>query len=251
MMRSAIFLGPSRPDPIIGTHLEIFPPAALGSVYRAVEAGFRRIGIIDGYFGNAPSVWHKEVLYALSAGVEVFGASSMGALRAAELDRFGMIGVGLVYRLYRSGVLTDDDEVCLMHEGPESDYRPISYAMVNVRITLRRMRRLRLLDGCQESVVVRHVKRLHYSQRTGESIAEALRVAALSEQLLQEFFTSHYVDAKRLDAARLCALLCAPRPDSRSSNPVPCHFPSTLHWQKQFVEDLADVPPLGPDVHRM
>ena len=77
-----------------------YGPVALGSVYRAVEAGYRRIGIVDGLFGNFPAVWHKEILFAIASGVEVSGAASMGALRAAELSRFGMIGSGRIYRMF-------------------------------------------------------------------------------------------------------------------------------------------------------
>ena len=43
------------------------------------------IGIIDGYFERVPSVWHKEILWAMAEGIHVFGSASMGALRAAEL----------------------------------------------------------------------------------------------------------------------------------------------------------------------
>ena len=58
------------------------------------ESAPRAIGIIDGVFLDVASVWHREILWALSQGVHVFGAASMGALRAAELDGFGMRGVG-------------------------------------------------------------------------------------------------------------------------------------------------------------
>jgi len=39
----------------------------------------------------------------MSRGVHVFGASSMGALRAAELAAFGMVGFGRIYDLFRTG----------------------------------------------------------------------------------------------------------------------------------------------------
>lgn len=38
-------------------------------------------------------------------------------LRAAELHSFGMEGVGRILESYRDGILTDDDEVALVH-GP-------------------------------------------------------------------------------------------------------------------------------------
>ena len=47
----------------------------------------------------------------MAAGTQVFGAASMGALRAAELAPFGMIGVGAIFAAYRDGRLTGDDEV--------------------------------------------------------------------------------------------------------------------------------------------
>ncbi|MEJ0097006.1 MAG: TfuA-like protein [Bauldia sp.] len=52
---------------------------------KAVLAGASVIGLVDGVFENVASVWHKEILYALSEGVQVFGAASMGALRAADV----------------------------------------------------------------------------------------------------------------------------------------------------------------------
>ena len=64
----------------------------------AVRDGATAIGLVDGYFGGAAAVWHKEILYALSLGVRVLGASSMGALRAAECAAYGMEPVGEIAR---------------------------------------------------------------------------------------------------------------------------------------------------------
>ena len=40
----------------------------------------------------------------MSEGVPVFGAASMGALRAAELHEFGMRGIGRIFEAFRDGV---------------------------------------------------------------------------------------------------------------------------------------------------
>jgi hypothetical protein len=134
-----VFVGPTRLKKSPNrTHF--FAPAALGSVFQAVLAGYKVICIIDGHFGNVPSVWHKEILFALKSGVAVCGASSMGALRAAELHAYGMIGFGWVYRAFRLGVLQDDDEVCVLHAVPELNFEPLSEAMVNIRSSVRGMR---------------------------------------------------------------------------------------------------------------
>ena len=82
------------------------PPASQGDVFRLVATSDARvIGIIDGHFNEVPSVWHKELLWAMSQGVHVLGAGSIGALRAAELEAFGMVGEGRIFEAYRSGVL--------------------------------------------------------------------------------------------------------------------------------------------------
>ena len=75
------------------------------------------VGIIDGEFYQSLAVSPKEVLALLESGVAVYGAASMGALRAVELHRYGMIGVGSIFRLFRRGVLDADDEVAVTYCG--------------------------------------------------------------------------------------------------------------------------------------
>ena len=113
------------------------------SIAWCATAAPRAIGIIDGGFLDVASVWHREILWALSQGVHVFGAASMGALRAAELDGFGMRGVGRIYAAYRDGcwpgydeAFEDDDEVAVIHAPPEAGGLPLSDAMVDLRDTL-------------------------------------------------------------------------------------------------------------------
>ena len=116
---------------------EYMPPAGHGDVLRAALRRPRVIAIVDGVFERTPAVWqHKEILFALSEGIHVYGAASMGALRAAELDRFGMRGVGDVYRAYAEGMLEDDDEVAVAHTDAEHGFRALSDSMVDVRATL-------------------------------------------------------------------------------------------------------------------
>ena len=134
----AVFLGPTLPrdEACAVLDAEYLPPAAHGDVLRAVRRGFRVIGLVDGVFERVPAVWHKEILFALSEGVHVYGAASMGALRAAELGAFGMHGVGAIHRAYAEGALEDDDEVAVAHGGAEDGFRPLSDAMVDIRATL-------------------------------------------------------------------------------------------------------------------
>lgn len=121
------FVGPSLydhfPTPLLG---EVWlPPAAQGDVLRAAVAYHpKQIVLIDGTFNQTLSVWVKELVYCLAEGIVCIGASSMGALRAAELDRYGMIGVGKIYERYRDGITEDDSEVILTYD-PET-FKPLS-----------------------------------------------------------------------------------------------------------------------------
>src|SRR5688572_11448701 len=134
-MTTLIYIGPTLPADEVQRALPaamLMPPAAVGDILRASRMrGVRRIAIVDGYFERMAAVWHKEILVALERGIMVYGAASMGALRAAELAQFGMIGVGLIYRGYARGALVADDEVAVAHLPGEYGYRAVSDALVN------------------------------------------------------------------------------------------------------------------------
>src|SRR5690606_25819041 len=135
--RIVIFLGPSLDPAAAGRFLaaDYRPPAKRGDITDAAKEGARIITLIDGVFFQDCSVGHREILAALAQGVRVIGASSMGALRAAELAPLGMEGVGTIFRLYRDGILTSDDEVALVYD-PETNL-PLSEPLINIRCTIR------------------------------------------------------------------------------------------------------------------
>ena len=123
MNELVVFAGPTIDadhvrDMLHGTGT-VLGPARQGDVMRACRLGARLIAIIDGYFQSVPAVWHKEILWAMANGVHVFGAASMGALRAAELHTFGMVGVGTIFESFRDGLLIRDDEVAVAHASAE------------------------------------------------------------------------------------------------------------------------------------
>ena len=102
MQSAVVFLGPSLDR---RAALAILPgrlpaPGGAGGYHEGGLRGARVIGLIDGVFFQESSVGHREILAALKSGVRVVGASSMGAIRAAELHTLGMEGMGEVYRMY-------------------------------------------------------------------------------------------------------------------------------------------------------
>ena len=131
-----VFAGPSlfgvqRPVGIVW-----HPPAAAGDMLALAGGPPGVIVLIDGLFGTARSPWHKEMLILLAGGTSVIGAASMGALRAAELDRFGVAGVGDIYRAYARGTLVADDAVALLHAPATLDHHPLTLTEVDMRARL-------------------------------------------------------------------------------------------------------------------
>lgn len=179
-----VFLGPTLPLRDARHHLdaEYLPPAAQGDVLRVLDQQPKVIAIIDGYFERVPSVWHKEILLALESGVHVLGASSMGALRAAELDTFGMQGVGQIYRWYASGRLEDDDEVAVVHGPADQGYREISDAMVNVRDRCTSAARHGIISRPVAQQVVAVAKALFYPDRRWPHILAESQAAGVAER---------------------------------------------------------------------
>ncbi len=224
-MQAIIFLGPSLP---LSEAKQILPAVYLPPAQQAdlISAIARyqpdAIGLIDGVFYQALSVWHKEILYALDQGIAVYGASSMGALRAAETAAFGMVGVGKVYHMYASGELTDDDEVALAH-GPASDgYRKVSEPMVNIRATLAAAERAGVIAPSQHSQLIAIAKAMHFPERTFSAILKRAAIEGFPEtaaQILARFVAGNYVDVKKQDAIELLTTIRDLQPDTRPSSP--------------------------------
>src|SRR5207302_3347009 len=171
-----IFAGPSLPPalrPVSEPRIEWRPPVRQGDVYRAALTGPAAIGIIDGYFEVVPTVWHKEILWAMAQGIHLFGAASIGALRAAELDVFGMRGIGEIYEAFRDGILEDDDEVAVLHGPEELGYPPLTEAMVNIRATFAEAVNCGVLTPEMAARLTDIAKALFYKKRTYEALFDA------------------------------------------------------------------------------
>lgn len=204
MTNTVVFLGPtlSQVDARASLDATWRPPVEQGDVLRAVADGADVIGIVDGYFERVPSVWHKEILAALESGVHVFGASSMGALRAAELHGFGMVGVGEVFAAYRDGVLEDDDEVAVLHGSAQDGYRELSEAMVNVRDRCRGAIAVGALAPADADGLIAIAKELHYTERSYSRLRKIASERGLGEaaSALVAFAASAGPSLKQRDA---------------------------------------------------
>ena len=143
---------------------------------------------------------HREILYALETGVIVLGASNMGALRASELDAFGMVGIGKIYELYKHGELVSDEDVALIFE-PES-FKPLSEPMVNIRYNLGIAEERGFIDRETKGKILNIARSLYYPERDYErilSVADGEVERAVLVQL-KKFLIEKRRDLKREDA---------------------------------------------------
>ena len=226
-----VFCGPS----LAGESLQSFegfefrPPVRQGDLYLAAIENPAAIGVIDGVFEGVPSVWHKEILWALSQGIAVYGGSSMGALRAAELDVYGMVGVGAIYEAYRDGTLEDDDEVALQHGPSEMGYAPLSVPMVNVRATVAAASDAGVLPADAKDALIAAAKSVFFKQRTWDAVFGALAGPAGGESAAwRDWFENNTVDQKKHDAL----LLLEGMSDPVSGEAIDFEFEHTEMWQQ-------------------
>ena len=246
-----IFTGPSISPEMADQHLQAvyLPPARLGDIYRICKLFEpRAIGIIDGYFNQVPAVWHKEILWAMDQGVLIGGAASMGALRAAELDRWGMRGYGKIYHAYKNAVLPpfnnetfeDDDEVAIIHGPAELGYLAISEAMVNIRFTLARATRHDIIDAPTCTQLTRLSKKLFYAERNYTSLLKIARQQGISHSLidnLADWLEHHSIDQKRIDAIELLKDIHSRMNDTQYTHSPSCsNFEYTSQWRAAKIE---------------
>lgn len=215
------------------------PPVSQGDVYRVARSRPVAIGIIDGLFENVPAVWHKEILWAMSQGVHMFGAASMGALRAAELAPFGMVGVGWIFEAFRDGILEDDDEVAVVHGSAEDGFRPLSEAMVNIRRTLAAAETAGVIRPATRARLESIAKSFYYPDRSWPAVLDAAsKQGSTSAELvaLRGWLGRGRVDQKREDALLLLRVmreqLAAGLPPKR----VEFVFSHTTYWDQLVAQ---------------
>ena len=215
---------------------EVRGPARQGDVWRALVSRPKALVLIDGVFESQPSVWHHELRAALASGVAVFGASSMGALRAAELWREGMVGIGQIFRSYRDGVRIDDADVALLHADAEHGFKPLTLPQVNVDHALTLARAQKVLSGQQARQVATASIAIHYQQRAWPGLVRTLAPAVRLR--FQHWLAKTDTDLKAADA-RECLAAAAELMASRAPAPVAHACTASSHVRRRRLVDAV------------
>ncbi|ARX85496.1 hypothetical protein SMD44_04960 [Streptomyces alboflavus] len=195
-----------------------------GDLFDPAIADTDTVVVLDGAWHQKPAARHKEFLALLARGVRVIGGASLGAIRAAELQPFGMTGVGAVFRAYLQGEIEGDDEVAV-GQAPDGDMRALTWPVVNLRHVLK----LAVCEGVVTAQAAEHLlaalRAVYYSERTTAALRAVCR-AHHTDQFggwLDERRAAdpHFGDIKQADAVEALEVALAeglPRPQPR---PVP------------------------------
>jgi hypothetical protein len=253
MSEAYVFLGPTvalddaRAEFSSAVYL---PPVAAGDVCRLWQRRPRAIGIVDGCFEHVPVVWHKEIMWIMERGVHVFGSAGMGALRAAELDAFGMRGVGRVYQAVKDGALDRDDEVAVAYEPGPQGYQALSEAMVNIRATLQAASEAEIIsDGTREALTAAGAA-LFYQHRTWPAVLEAAEAAGADPDqtsALRDWLPAGRVDQQADDAVAMLRQM----QEFLAGDPAPLQvswtIADTTRWQAAIRHAIGDGRDPGGD----
>ncbi|MFF4542108.1 TfuA domain-containing protein [Streptomyces aureus] len=207
---------------------------------------------MDGIYHHRLALRHKEILDALARGVAVLGAASIGALRAAELDEFGMIGVGRVYDWYRSGVFDGDDAVSVAH-GETRSPAGINVPLVNLHTAVMAACAAGVLRQEAGRTLLARLEREYYPLRTRERILTLVKECG--ETPFADWYGRQLVsdpdafDQKRVDALEACALAerldKRPRPEDRwtTGGTGGRDWATEYHrrWRNRFATAVPDL----------
>jgi TfuA protein len=207
MLKPVIFLGPTlsieKAKEILDADYRL--PAKKGDLLRLIPSPVKFVGLIDGYFLQDYPPTPIEVYNLLrKKNVKVFGSSSLGALRAVELKKFGMIGIGKIFNLYLNGIIDSDDEVAVTFTG-YTGYK--SEALIDIRYNLFLAYKNKLIDKGTKNIILKIAKRTYFPYRTYTDILNKSKQALpqKKKQLedLEEFVSKKRISLKERDAIEL------------------------------------------------
>lgn len=162
-----VFAGPSLPSGrgrVEG--VSIRPPARRGEIDALVGAEPAGIlALADGVFHQTLAVGHAELRTAVALGWQVWGLSSLGAIRACEMRSLGVRGFGVVYQQFVDDETFSDDEVALLH-GPEPPYQAVSEPLIHLRIGLQALVESHTITAAERARLLRRLKQMWYGDRT-------------------------------------------------------------------------------------
>ena len=195
MSDAVVYLGPTLDRGTARSWLNAtyLPPIKRGDLAH-LPPGIETVGIIDGVFHQSLAVSPKEIVDLLDRGVRVYGASSVGALRAVESHSYGMIGVGAIFAMYRDGEIDADDEVAVAYD--PSTNRAVSESLVNIRFALKIATEQGVIPRQEADQIISTMRDIYYPLRSWQLVVSM-------SPAIGPFLKDERFDQKRDDAILL------------------------------------------------
>jgi len=201
-----VFLGPSlsieKARKIINA--EFLPPAKKGDFIKLSLTSEKKIIIlIDGVFLQDYPPTPIEVFQVVNKNnFQVYGASSLGALRAVELEKFGMNGYGRVFELFKKDIINSDDEVAVTFD---NSYNLLSEAMIDIRYNLFLAFKKGIIDKETKQLITRTAKKIYFPFRSYENIVKkSIELYSDTRDTIEDFH--NFVSTQRQSLKELDAM---------------------------------------------
>ncbi|MBS7257881.1 MULTISPECIES: TfuA-related McrA-glycine thioamidation protein [Methanobrevibacter] len=208
MVKILIYTGLSLPfseaKEILDSHDDIEVvykrPIKRGDLSHDIKENPDIIAIIDGVFHQNSAVGHREILSVMKKGVKVYGSSSMGALRASELDVLGMEGIGYCYNEYASGNVTSDDDVAVMLDSETLE--ALSVPLISMNYVFTNAVAENIITKEEKDELIKITKETYYPKRNyAQTLSQSSLDADKKGKLIDFIRTSK--DIKKEDAKEL------------------------------------------------
>lgn len=173
MNKPIVYLGPtlSREEAIKILDADYRDPAKKGDFLMLSRDSDEKkyVGFVDGVFLHDYPPSPIEVYHlATRKNIELIGASSLGALRAVELEKFGMKGIGKIFQLYKKGIINADDEVAVTFVRENNILQ--SEAMIDIRFNLFLAYKKGIITNQTKKRIAKIAKNIYFPFRNYEDI---------------------------------------------------------------------------------
>jgi TfuA protein len=202
-----VFLGPSlkleKAKNIINADFR--PPAKKGDFIKlSLFSDTRKVVLIDGVFLQDYPPTPIEVFQVIrKTNFKVYGASSIGALRAVELEKFGMTGIGKIFEFYKKEIINSDDEIAVTFD---SNYNLLSEAMIDIRYNIFLAWKRQIIDKETKQIMIKLAKSIYFPFRSYDNIIDkSLDMYSLHKKSIlnfKDYISNNRISLKELDALR-------------------------------------------------
>jgi hypothetical protein len=207
-MKPLVFIGPSLSHCECSQLLDadFLPPARRGCL-NSIAPGCV-VAIVDGELPPDDFLPDYEISDALDRGVTLYGAASVGALRAFAFANRGMRGVGWVYDQYVAGRITSFDEIAVIYD-PLS-MRRLSVPLADIRFWLDGLVAASRITPDEARTALEELRQLPVFDRDVVAIKKSLLGLLRQDVVQKELETiTTFPDVKRIDARELFDLLAS------------------------------------------